>query len=243
MSTERMTGIYGKLPLHGDFVYRNLPPSLIEVWDEWLQGFVAGSREQLGDSWLDIYLTSPIWRFSLSEGVLDSNAWLGVMLPSVDRVGRYFPISILTKVPGNANLFEYSELQKSWYEGVEELLFHALDGELDIDELLEEILKVPMADSTAYKKVSRLPIQSSTVVKLEFEEQSANLTLPYLLDSFLTSSLRSYSTWTTLGSERVEPCVCITQNLPKIGGIAAMIDGEWNQWSWPQPYELEALHQ
>lgn len=241
MLESKMTGIYGKLPLHGDFVYRNLPPNLIEVWDEWLQSFVAGSREQLGENWLDIYLTSPIWRFSFSEGVLDNNAWLGVMLPSVDRVGRYFPISVLSQVPANINLFEYSQLQDNWYEAIEELLFSSLDGELDIDELLAAIQQVPMVEYTAYKKSFQIPVQTSAVINMEFEEQSPNLVYPYLLDSFLTSSLRSYSIWRTLGSERVNPCVTISQNLPKIGGVAAMIDGQWEHWNWPIPYQLEML--
>ncbi len=241
MSENRLTGIYGKLPLHGDFVYRNLPPQLIEVWDEWLQSFVAGSREQLGESWLDIYLTSPIWRFSFSQGVLDDQSWLGVMLPSVDRVGRYFPISVLSRLPEGVNLFEYSQLQEDWYEAVEELLFSSLDGELDIDELLNEIENIPMVEYTAYRKYPSPPAQFSTVINLEFEEQSPNLVFPYLLDSFLSNSLRSYSVWRTLGSEHVNPCMAISQNLPKIGSVAAMIDGQWEHWNWPIPYQLEML--
>ncbi len=232
------TGIYGKLPLHGDFVHRNLPPGVIEAWDEWLQSFVAGSREQLGDSWLDVYLTSPIWHFCFSEGVLDNNAWLGVMLPSVDRVGRYFPVSVLSQIPTNVNLFEYFELQKSWFNAIEELLFSSLDGELDIDELLAEIHQVALVKSSMYKKNPAQPVESAAVVNFEFEEQSPNLALPYLLDSFLSSSLRSYSLWRTMGSERVAPCVTISQNLPRMGGVAAMIDGNWDHWNWPTPYSL-----
>ncbi len=241
MLDNQITGIYGKLPLHGDFVYRNLPANLMTSWDEWLQSFVAGSREQLGENWLDIYLTSPIWRFAFSEGVLDQNAWLGVILPSVDRVGRYFPISLLTKVPVEVNLFEYMLLQKDWFESVEELLFQSLDGELDVDEVLLEIHKVALNEHTIYKKNSHLPGQSAAVMNMEFEEQSPALAFPHLLDSFLTNALKSYSAWTTLGSERVEPCIAITQNLPKIGGIAAMMDGRWTEWNWPEPYKVDAF--
>ena len=97
--TKNLTGLFGKLPAHGDFIYRDLPPSFINVWDEWLQGYVGSVKEQLGDAWLDVYLTSPIWRFAFGEGVIDENVWAGIMLPSVDRVGRYFPFSIATKLP------------------------------------------------------------------------------------------------------------------------------------------------
>ena len=238
MSVNQLTGIYGKLPLHGDFIYRNLSSNLISQWDEWLQGFIAGSKEQLGENWLDIYLTSPIWRFSFSEGVLDENSWLGVMLPSVDRVGRYFPITVLTQVPSDANLFEYMLLQESWFDKVEGLLFQSLDGECDVDEVIAEINNVPLNQHTVYKKDSYSPSYPAATIKLEFEEQSPAIVFPHLLDSFLTSSLRSYSVWFTLGSDRVEPCISVVQNLPKIGGIAAMIDGQWPHWNWPQPYKL-----
>jgi len=91
MTTEMQTGLYGKLPAYGDFIFRNLNSSFITPWDEWLQHFISGTQEQIGEGWLDIYLTSPIWRFVLSPGVIDNKMWAGLMMPSVDRVGRYFP--------------------------------------------------------------------------------------------------------------------------------------------------------
>ena len=77
----QITGVFGKLPAHGDFIYRDLPTQFVNVLDSWLQGFVGGSREQLGEQWLDIYLTSPIWRFAFSEGVVDEHGWAGLFLP------------------------------------------------------------------------------------------------------------------------------------------------------------------
>ena len=243
MLDSPVTGIYGKLPLHGDFVYRNLPADFMSRWDEWLQRFVAGSQEQLNDDWLDIYLTSPIWRFALSEGVLDENGWLGVIIPSVDKVGRYFPVSVVTKIPPQANLFEFMQLQKDWYEGVEDNLLQALDGELDVDELSDTINQIKPNYHTAYDRVLHLDSQVNTVIDLEFEEQSTASVYPHFLDSFLLSTLASYSVWTTPGSDRVEPCMTITQGLPKIGGIAAMLDGQWASWNWQQPYRLNTFAQ
>jgi type VI secretion system protein ImpM len=71
MINANSVGLFGKLPAHGDFIYRNLPSNFINAWDAWLQGFVGSSQEQIGESWLDVYLTSPIWRFVLSDGVID----------------------------------------------------------------------------------------------------------------------------------------------------------------------------
>ena len=56
--TESPTGFFGKLVSHGDFVSRRLPESFMQVWDSWLQHGLLASREALGATWLETYLTS-----------------------------------------------------------------------------------------------------------------------------------------------------------------------------------------
>ena len=87
-------GFFGKFPSHGDFVARRLPAGFLQPWDAWLQAGLADSLDRLGDAWLPTYLNSPIWRFALCVGVCGPQAWGGVLMPSVDRVGRYFPLTI-----------------------------------------------------------------------------------------------------------------------------------------------------
>ena len=55
-------GFYGKLPSHGDFLRRRVSDGFVGVWDAWLQESLATSRAVLADAWLDVYLTSPVWR-------------------------------------------------------------------------------------------------------------------------------------------------------------------------------------
>lgn len=90
---EVIAGFYGKLPARGDFVRAGLPRSFTDPWDDWLRLSVAGSREAMGEDWLPIYLESPIWRFSLAAGVCGALPAVGLMLPSVDKAGRYFPLT------------------------------------------------------------------------------------------------------------------------------------------------------
>src|SRR5690625_7848268 len=99
MLKNSVAGFFGKLPAHGDFIHRGLPTRCVSIWDESLQGVIGASREQLGGNWLDIYLTSPIWRFALSPGLVDEHVWAGIFMPSVDRVGRSLPSSILPRSP------------------------------------------------------------------------------------------------------------------------------------------------
>jgi type VI secretion system protein ImpM len=87
-------GWFGKVAMLGDFAHRRLPAAVVQRWDEWLSQGIATSRRDLGDGWLDVYLTAPLWCFVCAPRVLDEAWWFGVMMPSVDAVGRYFPLVI-----------------------------------------------------------------------------------------------------------------------------------------------------
>jgi type VI secretion system protein ImpM len=88
-----LIGFYGKLPARGDFVRAGLPREFTDLWDDWLQSVIAGSQSTMGDSWLSAYLEAPIWRFTLPPGMCGSLAALGLLMPSVDKAGRYFPLT------------------------------------------------------------------------------------------------------------------------------------------------------
>ena len=104
-ATQRLdVGFYGKLPSHGDFLRRRVSDGFVGVWDAWLQECVAASRDALADRWLDVYLTSPAWRFVCAPGACGQSAVAGVMVPSVDRVGRYFPLTVVAELPPVPNL-------------------------------------------------------------------------------------------------------------------------------------------
>lgn len=240
MQYRHSTGFFGKLPAHGDFIHRGLSTQCINLWDDWLQGVVGASQEQLGDQWLDIYLTSPIWRFAFSPGVIDEHLWAGITLPSVDRVGRYFPFSILSwapaRVPATAALTE----NEQWYETMEDIALQALDGQLLIDDMAEQIQAVPLATSSAYAKGRNEAGIGQKVIPLDDDTASASTVYPYLLDSCLMASAPSYSIWSTRGSDRVEPCVATACGLPPVANVAAMLTGQWREWQWEQPYQKQS---
>jgi type VI secretion system protein ImpM len=227
LNITKLVGLYGKLPAHGDFIYRNLPTSFINTWDAWLQGFVSCSQEQLGDSWLDTYLTSPIWRFAFSEGVIDQHVWAGIVLPSVDRVGRYFPFSIAACLSGTANPLDVIS-QTAWFETIESLALRALEGQLPIDELAVEITQHQFSRAEFYTSESLVVNKLGTLIKLNTEEQSPQSTFSYLLNTSLKESLSSYSVWSTQGSQQVDPCLFYCRNLPQMQGLTAMLDGQWH---------------
>jgi type VI secretion system protein ImpM len=85
-------GFHGKLPSHGDFVQAGLPRAFVRAWDDWAARVLPASRDRLGPAWLSAWLEAPIWRFVLPAGACGVRTTFGVCMPSVDRVGRYFPL-------------------------------------------------------------------------------------------------------------------------------------------------------
>lgn len=100
-------GWYGKLPALGDFASRRLPQAFIEPWDAWLAAGLARWRDN-NPHWLEAYLAGPIWCFHLGRQALGpghaGTAWAGVLMPSVDRVGRYFPLTVAAPAPSDTSL-------------------------------------------------------------------------------------------------------------------------------------------
>lgn len=89
-------GYYGKIAEAGDFVGRGLAPEVTAALDAWLQQVLLDSRAVLGDDWLPAYLSMPVWRFAMTAGLCGPDTLIGAIMPSIDRVGRHFPLVIAT---------------------------------------------------------------------------------------------------------------------------------------------------
>ena len=149
-------GFYGKLPSQGDFLTRRLPWEFTSAWDEWLQQGMLASRATLGERWLELYLSAPIWRFQLAPGVCGPLGWRGVFFASVDRVGRYFPLTLafagapaapgVRAGPGVAPSLANDEAR--WF-AAEEAALAGLDPALPIDDFDQALqaLAEPSSDA------------------------------------------------------------------------------------------------
>jgi len=134
-------GFYGKIPSEGDFVTRRLPWEFTSVWDEWLQQGMQASREALGARWLESYLSAPIWRFQVAPGVCGPIGWRGLFFASVDRVGRYFPLTLAFADAGPTALAALSGDAQAWI-AVEDAALSGLAPTLtiaDFDRLMEAL--------------------------------------------------------------------------------------------------------
>src|SRR6266850_2540166 len=122
-------GLFGKLPSHGDFLRRRASDAFVDAWDSWLRECLAASREALGERWLDVYLTSPAWRFVCAAGTCGPAPVIGLMVPSVDRVGRYFPLTLVAELPDDASPIAAATSSAMFFERAERLLIDTLAAE------------------------------------------------------------------------------------------------------------------
>ena len=120
-------GFYGKLASRGDFVSRGLPQSFIQPWDQWLAAGLVASQQQLAERWLPAYLVSPLWRFALAPGVCGPDAVVGVLMPSIDRVGRYFPLILAQVLAPDESLAAVVGGPDNWFEQCEAQLLATLE--------------------------------------------------------------------------------------------------------------------
>ncbi|MGH9372971.1 MAG: type VI secretion system-associated protein TagF [Vicinamibacterales bacterium] len=244
-------GFYGKLPSHGDFLRRRVSDTFVSAWDEWLQECMAASRTALGERWLDVYLTSPAWRFACTAGACGIAPLVGLMVPSVDRVGRYFPLTIVSELPSHTNVIEAITATGSFFDRAERLVIDTLaaayidfdDFDGDVVNLADDLaaLNIPprvLLDPSAAALTDdartgwQVPIGSAHSLAQVFEQ---------LLSHRLSATYDPLMVWWTEGSAMVEPSCLIRKGLPHPDTFAALLDGSWEEHRWQSvPAQVEA---
>ena len=229
-----MAGFYGKLPAKGDFLTRGLPREFIDRWDDWLQTGMNDSRQSLGDGWLQTYLTSPLWRFVVSANTLSAAPWAGVFMPSMDKVGRYFPMMIATELSTEAQPLLVAAFSNSWFDAMEEQLLSALDNEhLDMDQFDNAVQSVPMPESTALPPVSSTSVDQGIRLPLGTDANVASLFLQQSIAA-TESTTGPCCVWWGHGSEIVAPSFAMSRGLPAQGRFTALLDGNWSAHGWSE---------
>ncbi|MGR4868916.1 type VI secretion system-associated protein TagF [Variovorax sp. LARHSF232] len=146
---DSLPGWYGKLPGMGDFAHRRLPDEFRHAWDHWLQGGLTQLRARHAD-WTEHYLQAPLWCFVLGDGVIGDSSWIGVLMPSVDSVGRYFPFTVadpLDRAPTEIHGQVLARAQR-WLRHAAQAAIDGLEQDLDavrFDALLLQVFGHPDA--------------------------------------------------------------------------------------------------
>lgn len=215
-------GFFGKLPSHGDFVTRRLPPAVRLCFDDWLQRGLVQSRIDLGEAWLPAWLSSPLWRFVVAAGVCGEHAWAGVMMPSHDRVGRCFPLLLAAAFDATPSLPGCLAPHDGWFARLEAMALSTLEEGFSLERFdlaLAALDGAALAASASdARRVPDAAMATARVAALRAGE--------------VGELAQGCSAWWTEGSHQVAPCLAICGGLPAPTRFAALLDGHWAQRGW-----------
>ncbi|NNE52762.1 MAG: type VI secretion system-associated protein TagF [Sulfitobacter sp.] len=136
-------GAFGKIPATGDFFRINAPPGFVGPWDEWLQRCIVSGAHTFGEKWDELYMSVPIWRFCLSPGLAGEAKILGVLMPSVDSVGRRFPLTLAAALPKEGPLLLDHFLNSDLFARLEEIALATLEDGASSDALAKALEEAP----------------------------------------------------------------------------------------------------
>jgi type VI secretion system protein ImpM len=228
-------GFFGKLPSHGDFIERRVGSAFRDLWDEWMQRCIVESQQQLAGRWLDCYLTSPMWRFYLCDGVAGVGSYAGLLLPSVDRVGRYFPLTVVVELPVGIPAAEFATAAGDWFEKIEELCADALQNPAFDLGAFDAALEASAERLSGVDRLHAATVFPGNSSQWHWPTASVNafgaaVSAPLL--SMAQGALRPMTMWWTAGSELIEPCVLLNRALPRPDSFAALLAGTWDDGRW-----------
>ena len=226
----RVPGWFGKVVMLGDFAQRRLPQNFIAICDPWLSRCVSASRAQLGQSWLDVYLTAPLWRFAWAPGVVDEQWWFGVLMSSVDAVGRYFPLVICASDPSPPMSADALDTLSRWYAHTAQAALTTLQPDASLDSFEAHLACAPQwqfAANPAQRELQTLATRRRRVhqVGSTLLQCAQVLVGPALADAYSCHSL-----WLHVPGEHSadgESSLTVVPGLPDPDQFSLMLEGHW----------------
>ncbi len=243
MTSHLDVGFYGKLPSHGDFLRRRVSDDFVRLWDGWLQECLAASRAALADRWLDVYLTSPAWRFACSAGAAAAAPVAGVMVPSVDRVGRYFPLTVAAELPPGMDALTAATEADGFFDRAERLVIDTLAAEvIDFDAFDDAVSQLGAALDPVLAP-GRVVLEAGGADVLDATDDASWViplgsparvgpALLQLLSHRLSALYTPLALWWTDGSANVQPTCLLTRGLPHPEAFVALLDGSASMLRW-----------
>ncbi len=213
-------GFYGKAVTHGDFLSRSLPNAFLNPWEAWLNRGLAASKTQLGEEWLPHYLSAPIWRFALSANLCGEAAAAGILMPSVDSIGRHFPMTLACLLK-NAPPVEVYANNQDWFSQCEDAALTCLEETFVVESFgtrLEGIGKLADDNGNGAVSTKKFVIQEGSGLGVNLRQPGENPdwnTLSFTAwDALTKERFGAYSLWWSTGSETVSPTLLTFKGMP-----------------------------
>ncbi|NIZ15312.1 type VI secretion system-associated protein TagF [Phaeobacter sp. HF9A] len=218
-------GAFGKIPTVGDFFRLSPPAGFVRIWDPWIQTVMATGQSTYGPHFDRHYMSAPIWRFTLPAGVAGAQKVTGVVMPSIDRVGRRFPLTLVAALPtpGPVALDHFSD--SDMFEALEDIALDCLEDSMDQTRLAQQLASVRVPDMRA---VAPLRSSDDSIVLTGVGEVSR---LPVAVAAgLLEQQGRDLGIWSTVleGQPRMLACKGLPTG-PQAMGLFDLGAGIWRE--------------
>lgn len=218
-------GLYGKLPAKRDFVALGTPREFLAAWEPWMQAGLSASRVALGTAWQSAFLKAPIWRFWLGAEICGAPV-VGAFMPSVDGIGRYFPLTLFARAePGERLPPPELDACDAWLGEAEDVLLSAL-SEADFDVVSAGIGRMTGPPSALAPPLPGDAIRTRGDCLVGGPDLARTLAAFRVFDAAELHAASTY--WWTLGGEGYGERVVASRRMPDPYLFAGMLNGEFH---------------
>jgi type VI secretion system ImpM family protein len=234
-------GFHGKLPALGDFVSRGWSAEFSDALDRFVQTAMAAAYAETPARVLEAQGRAVA--LAIRPGTWGRSGWVGLLAPSEDRVGRYFPICVglETDAQDPPELLAPGWPSRRW---TDELLERVLRVQVDAQGAQALMEALPETDrwmtgwcqgSAVPDTVSaRLPEDAQTwrgAAQVAFAGPWARLSEPQRV-SALQAAARARVFGVVMAEDGSHHTWFADGSAQNGSAFAALFDGRWAHWGW-----------
>jgi type VI secretion system protein ImpM len=152
---------------------------------------------------------------------------VGVLMPSLDGVGRYYPLTLFAYAdPGSAIAPPDIDAQHAWFHAAEEYLLTTLDKEVPFEQTAAALdqFAPPAALPAQQTRDGHVAIAEGTLAA-----HATDSALPELFTNLRIANFASIyaaaSFWWTLGGDNYQPLALCCRRMPDPFVFASMLTG------------------
>jgi type VI secretion system protein ImpM len=215
-------GFFGKLPGAGDFVVRGFDRPLVAALTSWTDMLVSHLKLGAGDEWTAVFDRLQPVAWVAGAGVCGAAPFAGLIRPSMDRVGRRYPLIVGLSLPPDARVAPTASAGQGWFDYLDGLVYDAWSPGLGAEALAAALAEAPPFPEVA-RDVSMIaePVKGGGWhVRWSGETRPRDLAA-YLLDATAGAGLARHSLFWT-GPLQDGGDVLIVSGMPTADQLLAM---------------------